>query len=198
MVNTMLEKRMKEANVLRKRITLLDHIEGLLHTSISKIEKPALIAHVEAVLAANIPLPFDIRLQLLQRYCEDCVRQMQTSHEENKTGSCKDALERWLRMISIWEGDASSKLDEMNMTFRWVLDCRIEQLDYEHKFKGMTKEAFETESQQAVQEKGDVETVFCCEVFVCEDRNTGDCKTCLQQKTLSQQKTQENLESRKG
>ena len=97
----MLSSKVKEHALLRSRLTLLTHIEDLLHKgSIFKKEKPAVRANVKAILDANIDLPFDIRLKLLQRYTEDAFREMKTTDQPDNLPVNK-LLESWITMVPI-------------------------------------------------------------------------------------------------
>ena len=135
--DTMQEKKMKEVGMFRNRLTLLEHIETLIHKDILKQDTNVLKAAIHATTSANVDLPYDIRLAIAERYAVDCMRQMQNEEYEAKKFE-KLALE-WLDVVAVWKKPEGS-VNERNLTFRWVLDVQLDQLDYQVRFKGLAAE----------------------------------------------------------
>ena len=60
------------------------------------------------------------------------------------------AVAKWLSIVAMWE-DAPGKVDDTNGTFRWALHARMDDLQYQNKYKGLSSEDFEKESQSTHQ-----------------------------------------------
>ena len=153
--------RYKEAPTLAARIILLQHIEDVLHCgSLSKMPRATLLAHLKAVIKAGYSWPFNVRLQLMQKHMEDILRSMQKDkgqlEQEGKDAGTKVSLEtlapKWLTLIAVWEKPKVS-MDETDMTFRWVLDARVDELRYARKFKSMSEQEFQDSFDKAHQDR---------------------------------------------
>ena len=126
----------KRNNVFHFSILAQPLVAGLLYSK---------IMHVQ-----GIEIPFDIRLQLLHRYSEDFIQDMMDAEQDK---DFDDSLRKWLKTISIWS-KPEGNITEVNMTFRWVLGCMTDSLQYQLQFKGKDHEEWKTETNKNVEAKG--------------------------------------------
>ena len=81
-----MQQRMKEGNLLKNRVTLVEHVDTIIQADIQKLDLATLKAAIHAVAKCNVELPFDIRLQLCERQCADIVRSWLDEHVAANSG----------------------------------------------------------------------------------------------------------------
>ena len=149
----MVAAKSKEHALLRGRLVLLQHIEDFLHKgNLFKKERPQVMANVKAILDAGLELPYDLRLKMLQRHTEDCFREIKARGDPESRPTAL-VVAQWVRIVAVWEMvEKNAAINELNPTFRWVLDTHYDSLHYNLKFKSLSREDFRAQVQQHYEE----------------------------------------------
>ena len=148
----LMEKReMKEAEMLKQRIALIEHLAAVMFNSLKAMQRPELVVHMSAIAHAGIKLPFDIRLSLLQRKADDLMVDLKDCGKKTAAQEISASLTKTLKL---WETDGRDGAeDELSAGQIWEAEVtRIQ----------MRAEAGEIADEEVAEEKASSAEACCC------------------------------------
>lgn len=151
----MQDSKFKEASQLEGRITLLEHIESLLHSSISNMPRHELRAHVSAIANEGLTIPTDLRLKIFECYSDVTFGDV-FEIADVESEDFRKALEKYLISTCVFIPPPDSfTANDLNPTVEFLWAGAKEEVQYAKRFKSMSEEDADT----FLQEKGEADVI---------------------------------------
>jgi len=144
-LDTMEKNGYKEASTLKNRIVLVEHLDNLLHgPAYSSVPRAELLADLLAISSADLSLPTDLRLQLLERLANDLLADALEIQDSTSDAFIK-ALQAYMQRLHIWMPDrASEENSEMDLSASMLMRGAKEEIAFKKQF-GKLSQAKATE-----------------------------------------------------
>lgn len=136
----------KEATTLKNRIILVEHLDNLLHgPSYSVVPRAELLSHLSAISQAQLSLPTDLRMQLLERLANDSLADA-LEIEDSNSEAFRKALEAYMQRLHVWMPDTDGEdYSEVDLSASMVIKGAIEDIAFKKQF-GKLSQAQATEA----------------------------------------------------
>ncbi|CAE7298684.1 unnamed protein product [Symbiodinium necroappetens] len=132
-LETMEKNGNKEASTLKNRIVLVEHLDNLLHgPAYSTVPRAELLSHLSAVSHANLSLPTDLRLQLLERLANDLLTDA-LEIEDSTSEAFMKALQVYMQRLHVWMAEKASD-SEIELSASMVIKSAKEDIAYKKQF----------------------------------------------------------------